>query len=190
MDEVIEKLKKVEGITSKTAEKILIDIIESKEKLNIIKDVLKTIDENFDNCPICNFYTINKKCSFCDNETRNKDQICVVTSKKEANKILKSDFRGMVHVLNGEINLNKNISPELIQLPKLFARISKDMEIILATNLTFNGEVTANYIINVIKENCKKISRLARGIPFGGSLDYIDEETLINAIENRRIIKK
>ncbi|ASP27782.1 recombination protein RecR [Spiroplasma corruscae] len=190
MDDLLDKLKEIDGITNKIGEKFLINLIENLDKFNLLNEILQELKENYKNCEICNFYKMNNTCVFCDNNKRDQNLVCVLTSKREARKLLNSEYRGIVHILRGEINLNKNISPDTIQIDKLFARINKDTEVLLATNLTFNGEVTANYIISVIKDKCKKITRLARGIPFGGSLDYIDEETLINAIENRKIIKK
>ncbi|AKU79253.1 toprim domain-containing protein [Spiroplasma turonicum] len=190
MKDLVERLKKIEGITEKTSEKIIFDLIENDNKLTLLKETLDYIEKNYKSCEVCNYYKFKNICDFCDNKTRDKNLICVVTSKKEAKKVFKSNYKGLIHVLNGEINLNKNILPESIHLPNLFARISKETEVIIATNLTFNGEVTANYILNSLKNECKKITRLARGIPFGGSLDYLDDETLTNAIENRKIIKK
>ncbi|ARU90894.1 recombination protein RecR [Spiroplasma clarkii] len=92
--------------------------------------------------------------------------------------------------MNGEINLPKNIQPENLKIAQLFDRISTDMEIILALNLTFEGEVTANYLGARLKSKCKNITRIARGIPLGGVLDYIDNDTIDDAILNRKSIKE
>ncbi|AGR40705.1 toprim domain-containing protein [Spiroplasma taiwanense] len=186
MEKLIEYLKNINGISSKSAEKIIFDLIINKNKLLNLEEFLKKIKLDYDECGECFFYRENRTCLFCDNDQRDKKIICVVSTKIDAKKILNSNYKGIIHVLNGEINLNKNIDPEKLTLNKLFARINMDTELLLALNLTFEGEVTANFIYNKVKSNCSKISRIARGIPLGGVLDYIDQETLNDAILNRK----
>ncbi|AGR41712.1 toprim domain-containing protein [Spiroplasma diminutum] len=186
MDKIVEELKKIDGVTKKSAEKIIFDLIINKDKIDILENILKDIKNIFNECETCFYFKENNLCTFCDNENRNRNIICVVSTKMDAIKIAESNYNGMIHVLNGEINLNKNIGPEKLKMTELFVRINKDIEMLLALNLTFEGEVTSNYIANKAKGICEKISRIARGIPLGGVLDYIDQETLNDAILNRK----
>ncbi|QEH61206.1 recombination protein RecR [Spiroplasma chinense] len=189
MDELIELLKQFDGIGNKAAKKIFFEIMTSKSKKDKLVETIEKISNSYKICETCYFYRFENLCKFCDDATRNQELICVVSYITDAQRILESNYRGLIHVLNGEINLNKNIHPENLKMEELFARINKDKEIILALNLTFEGEVTANYIGNKIKSSVKKVSRIARGIPLGGVIDYIDNETLENAITNRKNLK-
>ncbi|QHX36261.1 toprim domain-containing protein [Spiroplasma sp. BIUS-1] len=186
MEKIIEELKKLDGVSKKTAEKIVFDLIINEEKLDSLSEMINKIKTTYSECDNCFFFKENNKCSFCDNQNRNKNIICVVSTKLDALKILDSSYNGMIHVLNGEINLNKNIGPEKLKMSELFVRINKGIELLLALNLTFEGEVTSNYIANKAKGIADKISRIARGIPLGGVIDYIDQETLNDAILNRK----
>ncbi|AUM62261.1 toprim domain-containing protein [Spiroplasma monobiae] len=186
MEKMIEELKKLDGISKKTAEKIIFDLIINKEKISSLEEIIKKIKETYSECEKCFFFKENNICSFCENKNRNEKIICVVSTKLDALKILDSNYNGMIHVLNGEINLNKNIGPEKLKMSELFVRINKGIELLLALNLTFEGEVTSNYIANKAKGISEKISRIARGIPLGGVIDYIDQETLNDAIINRK----
>ncbi|QBQ07209.1 recombination protein RecR [Spiroplasma gladiatoris] len=190
MDELIEILKQFDGVGNKAAKKIFFQIMTSKSKKDKLIETINKISESYSICERCNFYKFQNKCSFCDDELRDKNFICVVSFITDAQKILESNFKGLIHVLNGEINLNKNIQPENLKIKELFARINKEVEILLALNLTFEGEVTANYIANQLKNNIKGITRIARGIPLGGVLDYMDSKTLEDAINNRKNIEK
>ncbi|WP_338985112.1 toprim domain-containing protein [Spiroplasma endosymbiont of Diplazon laetatorius] len=186
MDKLIEDLKKIDGVGKKAAEKILFDLIINKDKVDSLESVLEKIRKTYSECERCFYFKENNSCAFCDNKNRNENIICVVSTKMDALKILDSSYNGMIHVLNGEINLNKNIGPETLKMSELFVRINKGIELLLALNLTFEGEVTSNYIANKAKGISEKISRIARGIPLGGVIDYIDQETLNDAILNRK----
>ncbi|AUB31071.1 toprim domain-containing protein [Spiroplasma floricola] len=186
MEKIIEELKKINGISKKAAEKIVFDLIIDKEKINSLEELLEQIKNTYTECEKCFFFKENNKCGFCDNKNRNANIICVVSTKMDAIKILDSSYNGLIHILNGEINLNKNIGPEKLKLSELFVRINKEIELLLALNLTFEGEVTSNYIATKAKSITEKISRIARGIPLGGVIDYIDQETLNDAILNRK----
>ncbi|AOG59963.1 recombination protein RecR [Spiroplasma helicoides] len=190
MDELIELLKEFDGIGQKAAKKMFFQIMTSKLKKQKLIEVIEKISNDYEICERCFFYKYKKLCSFCDSQIRDKNLICVVSDILNAEKILNSKFKGIIHVLNGEININKNVHPEKLKIEELFARINSEVEILLALNLTFEGEVTANYIATKLKDKAKNITRIARGIPLGGVLDYMDNETLEDAIKNRKIIKK
>lgn len=190
MNEIIEILKEFDGIGTKAAKRIFFELLTSAIKKEKLVGVINNITERFTVCEICFYYREDNFCGFCDEIKRDKNIICVVSYLSDAQKIYESNYKGLVHVLNGEINLSKNIQPDNLKIKQLFGRINTDVEIILALNLTFEGEVTANYLGTRLKNNCKNVSRIARGIPMGGVLDYIDNETLDDAIINRKNIKE
>lgn len=188
-DSLIDTIKKINGVGKKASSKIIFDLISNPEHLNSLKDMCKDIESSFSECENCFYIKIDNFCEACDGSTRNTKQICVVSQPQDVKTIIDSEFyNGVFHVIKGEININKNASPEKLKINELFDKISKGDEIILALNSTFEGEVTANYIASNIKEKDVKITRLARGIPIGGVLDYIDKETLKNALDNRKKI--
>lgn len=189
MDEIIELLKEFEGISSKAAKGIFFEVMTSKTKKEKLIETINKISNDFSICEKCFFYKNKNICAFCDNQSRDKKIICVVSFLMDAQKIYDSNFKGLIHVLNGEINIVKNIHPENLKIPDLFARINMETEIILALNLTFEGEVTANFLATKLKNKCRSVSRIARGIPMGGVLDYIDKETIDDAIVNRKEIQ-
>lgn len=185
--EIVDELKKIEGITKKAAEKILFDLITNKEKLDKIKVIFEEIYNDFKECEKCFYYKYNNYCDSCENNIRDTKKICIVSQPQDAKKIIDSEvFDGVFHILKGEININKNQVPEKLTLRELFAKINDNDEVILALNSTFEGEVTSNYIAKSIPNKGVKITRLAKGIPVGGVLDYIDNETLKNALDNRK----
>ncbi|AHI52349.1 toprim domain-containing protein [Spiroplasma culicicola] len=190
MNEILELIKQLDGVGNKAAKKIFFELLTSSQKRETFQKVIDTISKDFKICERCYFYKKNNLCAFCDDKTREQNLICVVSYLSDAQKILDNNFKGLVHVLNGELNFNKNIKPENLKIDKLFDRINKEIEVLLALNLTFEGEVTAGYLASELKNRVKKVSRIARGIPLGGVIDYIDDETLLDAIQNRKSLKK
>ncbi|WP_338964694.1 toprim domain-containing protein [Spiroplasma endosymbiont of Sarcophaga carnaria] len=133
----------------------------------------------------------NNVCLFCQNDLRDQTKLCVVSNFFDVIKIeAKKFFNGVYHVLNGEINVKNGITPDKLTFPVLESRMNDKIikEVIIAVGATFEGEVTAQYLKTVLQPFNVKISRLARGIPIGGSLDYVDEVTLKQALEGRKDI--
>ncbi|WP_339022774.1 toprim domain-containing protein [Spiroplasma endosymbiont of Crioceris asparagi] len=186
MQDIIEKLKSLDGITSKAAEKILFDLIINKSKLDNVNELINQIRHDYSICEICFFYKYKNKCKFCDESNRKKTLICVVSKMTDAYRILNSEFKGLIHVLGGEINVQKGITPNKLKIDELIKRIHDNIEIIMGLNYTFEGEVTFNFIVNKINNKKVKVTRFARGISSGSVINYIDEDTLNNAIKNRK----
>ncbi|WP_338972282.1 recombination mediator RecR [Spiroplasma endosymbiont of Panorpa germanica] len=186
IDELIEQLNKAKGFSRKTAERFIFDLITNREKISDFKDIIKYIENNFTECEKCFYLAENGVCPICSDEYRNHNKIFVVSSIQDAHTTEKSNlFNGLYHILKGEININKNQTPEKLTIPNLLNRVDKDKEVILALNSTFEGEVTANFIAQLLKAKTNKITRIAKGMPVGGMLDYIDDLTLKSAINNR-----
>ena len=140
-------------------------------------------------CPICGNLTDGELCSVCEDETRDTSVICVVEDVKAVMSIEKvREFRGVYHVLHGVISPVNGITPDKIRFRELIERVGTNEieEVIIATNPTPDGEVTAMYISKYLKPLGVKVTRLAYGIPVGSDLEYADEITLGRAIEGRR----
>ncbi|AVN60663.1 recombination protein RecR [Mesoplasma entomophilum] len=186
-EEIISNINKNNGLTKKTSERLVNNLIIDKFALDNFVKQLNLIKENISICSICNYYEIESKCIICFDQSRNQNVICVVASQLDVNNIEKiNKYKGLYHVLGSEINLNKKKSPSEINFESLLSRIDKNSELILALNATFEGELTTNYIYQLTKNLNINITRIAKGIPMGGSLDYMDETTLESAFKNRK----
>ncbi|WP_342252600.1 recombination mediator RecR [Spiroplasma endosymbiont of Amphibalanus improvisus] len=187
IDKSIQELKLVFKIGNKNAEKLFSELVKNPNLIDEISNKLKEIKNKYSNCKICFYLTINNVCQICEDPTRDNSKICVVNNVFDAMNINKLKiYNGLFHILNGEIDLNKNITPDKIKINELFSRINNNSkEVIIATSATFSGEITSQYIKNMLHNKNIKISRLARGIPQGGSLEYIDDTTLKSALKNR-----
>ncbi|ATG97695.1 recombination mediator RecR [Mesoplasma lactucae] len=186
-DEVVEKLRFLDGVTKKSAKRMAIDLVNKNNKIENAQEALDIIKNDLGQCPTCFYMTIDNVCPICSDPDRDKNLIAVVSTMSDAMTIEEiHDYNGAYAVLNGEINLSKNITPDKLTIDKLFNRTNKNTELILALNSTFNGELTANYIRDIARQRGIKYTRLARGIPVGGVLDYVDEKTLSDALKNRK----
>ena len=188
-NDLIEVFKRLPGVGSKTAERYAYCLLnEDEATLKYFSELLADLKSNIKYCKICHNMCDDDLCDICKNENRDHNIICVVESTKDVNAMEKTgEFHGVYHVLNGLISANKGILPENINIDTLLKRInSNTKEIIIATNPNIDGETTALYISNLLKEKNVLVTRLAYGLPMGGHLDYADEMTLIKAIEGRK----
>ena len=191
---LIDSFKKLPGVGAKTAERMAYDVLNmSKENIESFATSILSIN-NISRCPICgNLSENNENCELCDNEERDHKTICVVHGPKDVFAFEKmKEYHGVYHVLNGYISPSKGIGYDDINLPSLLQRIKENNieEVILATDLTMEGEITAMYISKLLEkyENIK-VTRLAHGLPMGAQLDYADEMTLFKAFSNRKEVK-
>ena len=190
LQHLAEQFGKLQGVGRKTAMRMAFSLIEldaesAEEFANAIIEAKQKIHE----CPICGNLTDGELCNVCDDDTRDRSVICVVEDVKALMSIEKvREFKGVYHVLGGVISPINNITPDKIRFAELLARINKDgaEEVIVATNPTPDGEVTAMYISKYLKPLGIKVTRLAYGIPVGSDLEYADEITLGRAIEGRQ----
>lgn len=185
-DQIVEKIRTLKGVSKKTAERLVVDLINNPATLETVEMGLSMIKNDLGECPVCFYLTIDGVCPICSDVNRNQNLVAVVATMMDAKIIEESKiFNGVYAVLKGEINLTKNTPPNKLKIKELFARLNPESELILALNSTFNGELTANYLRDLARKNQVNYTRLARGIPSGGVLDYIDERTLQEAIKNR-----
>ena len=190
---LIDSLKKLPGVGSKSAERMAYDILNmDEETIKKFADAILAIN-NISRCPICgNLSENNEPCEICKSDERIKNVICVVHGPKDVFAFEKmKEFHGVYHVLNGYISPSKGKGFDDINLASLISRIENETieEVILATDLTMEGEITAMYISKLLsKYENLTVSRLAHGLPMGAQLDYADEMTLFKAFSNRKTL--
>ena len=185
---LIEELSKLPGIGPKSAQRLAFHIINMpKEQVGGLASAIVEARENIQYCSQCYNLTDSDVCPICRDERRNKKIIMVVETPRDLAAYEKTGkYEGVYHVLHGAISPMLGIGPNEIRLKELMLRLQGDIdEVIIATNSTLEGETTAMYISKLIKPTGIKVSRIASGVPVGGDLDYIDEVTLLRALEGR-----
>ncbi|MGP1570286.1 MAG: recombination mediator RecR [Eubacteriales bacterium] len=192
LNKLINELTKLQGIGSKTAQRMAFNILAmDKDSAVAIANAIIDAKEQMRYCEICGNLTDKQVCNICEDEKRRKDVICVVESARELASMERiREYEGLYHVLNGSISPLEGVGPEDINLMSLLKRLqgSQINEVILATNPNIEGEATAMYIAKLLKPSGIKVSRIAHGVPLGGDLEYTDEETLSKALDGRRTL--
>ena len=192
MQELIEHFKNMPGIGAKTAERLAFYVLKSpKDDMERFSSAIKKVKESIKFCKICGNLSEADICNICSDPRRDKSVVCVVEEPKDLILIEKSGrYKGRYHVLFGVISPLDGIGPEDLRIKELLKRVKEDKvkEIILATDSNAEGETTALYLSKELKPFKIKTTRIAYGIPVGGNLDYIDQATLIRALEGRRSI--
>ncbi len=185
---LIEQFSKLPGIGAKSAQRLAFHVIHMpKEQVKELADSLVDARENVRYCKICYTLTDQEICPICGNEKRDHSTIMVVESTRDLAAYEKTGkYEGVYHVLHGAISPMLGIGPSDIRLKELITRLEGDVkEVIIATNSSLEGETTAMYISKLIKPAGIKVTRIASGVPVGGDLEYIDEVTLLRALEGR-----
>jgi recombination protein RecR len=189
MGDLVQALNKLPGIGRKSAERIVFHILKSKrEDVQRLAALMTAAKENVFFCEICHNFADSKICDICANASRDKGVICVVEDPKDVVFIEKTQhFFGTYHVLLGVLSALDGVGPDQIQIQGLLDRIKKNpvREVILATNPNTEGETTALYISKVLKPFKIQVTRIARGVPVGSNLEYVDQATLARALEGR-----
>jgi recombination protein RecR len=188
---LIENLRKLPGVGAKTAERYAFALLNlSDEEIQTMANALIQSKSKLHFCNVCGNITDKDKCSICSDEKRDHATICVVQDVKDVVAIERiKQFNGVYHVLHGVISTSKGIMPDDLSIEALLIRTNTPVdEIILATNPTVEGEMTALYLAKRLENKVGKITRLAHGLPMGAHMDYADELTLIKAIEGRHKI--
>lgn len=188
MNRLITELSLLPGIGRKTAQRLAFHIInQPEESVQKLADALVSAKKNVRYCKECFTLTDQEICPICQNADRDHQTIMVVENTRDLAAYEKTGkYRGVYHVLHGAISPMMGIGPNDIRLKELIARLEKDVhEVIIATNNSLEGETTAMYISKLIKPTGIRCSRIASGVPVGGDLEYIDEVTLLRALEGR-----
>lgn len=185
---LIEELEKLPGIGAKSAQRMAFHIINlPPERVKRLADTMMEAKSNVRYCKDCQTLTDKEICPVCSNPSRDKSTIMVVENSRDLAAYEKTGkYNGVYHVLHGAISPMIGIGPADIRLKELITRLEGDIkEVIIATNSSLEGETTAMYISKLIKPTGIKVTRIASGVPVGGDLEYIDEVTLLRALEGR-----
>jgi len=185
---LINVLSRLPGIGNKSAARLAFHIINlPEEQVKEIADTMLSARRNVRYCKECQTLTDQEICPICANPDRNHKVIMVVENTRDLAAYEKTGkYDGVYHVLHGAISPLMGIGPNDIRLKELMRRLAGDVEeVIIATNSSLEGETTAMYIAKLVKPTGVKVSRIASGVPVGGDLEYIDEMTLLRALEGR-----
>ncbi len=188
VEKAISELTKLPGIGRKSAQRLVFYLLKlPKYEVQNLGEALIAIKEKVKFCSICFNITENDPCYICSSEQRDRSTLCVV---EEANDVLAlektGEYKGLYHVLGGALSPLESIGPEDLHINELMSRLNGAIrEVIIATNPNAEGEATALYLEKLIKPLNIKITRIARGLPVGGDLEYADEITLTRALEGR-----
>ena len=188
ISKLIEQLSRLPGIGAKSAQRLAFHIINMpQDQVEQLAGAMTSARSNVRYCKECFTLTDQELCPNCANPKRNHKQIMVVENTRDLAAYEKTGkYEGVYHVLHGAISPMLGIGPGDIRLKELMLRLQKDVdEVIIATNSSLEGETTAMYISKLIKPTGIKVSRIASGVPVGGDLEYIDEVTLLRALEGR-----
>lgn len=188
INKLIEQLSRLPGVGAKSAQRLAFHIINMpKEEVEGIANAMISAKEHIHYCKECYTLTDEELCPICKDPNRNHKQIMVVEQTRDMAAYEKTGkYEGVYHVLHGAISPMLGIGPSDIKLAELMKRLQKNVdEVIIATNSNLEGETTAMYISKMIKQAGIKVTRIASGVPVGGDLEYIDEVTLLRALEGR-----
>jgi recombination protein RecR len=190
MSRLIDELKKLPGIGSKSAQRLAFYILRSSdEDAEALAAAVRDVKANLRLCSMCNNITDLDPCVYCSSATRNHSLVCVVEEPTNIAAIEKTKhFNGVYHVLHGSISPLHGIGPEQLRIANLITRVDAGGvdEVIIATNPTVEGEATATYLSQQLKRAGVKVTRIAMGIPVGSDIEYTDEITMLKAMEGRR----
>ncbi len=186
---LIQELTKLPGVGAKTASRLAMHILRSsrEDAGNLARAILE-VKEKIRLCSLCFNLTDQDPCRICQDLRRDGEVICVVSGPEDLMALEKSgSFRGLYHVLQGVLSPLEGVGPNDLRISELLLRLQggKVREVILATNPSVEGEATAQYLSQIIKPLGIRVTRIARGVPMGGDLQYIDEVTLRKSLENR-----
>ena len=191
ISQLIEQLASLPGIGVKTAQRLAFYIIDLPEdRVKKLADTIVGAKHPIRYCKQCLTLTDQELCPICNNPARNQKMIMVVENPRDMTAYEKTGkYEGVYHVLHGAISPMLGIGPGEIKLKELMLRLEKEVdEVIIATNSSLEGETTAMYISKLVKPTGIKVSRIASGVPVGGDLEYIDEVTLLRALEGRVVL--
>ena len=190
MARLIDELKKLPGVGSKSAQRLAFHILRSSEDdANLLARAIHDVKASLRLCSTCNNITDVDPCVYCSSPTRNQRLICVVEEPTNIASVEKTrHYNGVYHVLHGAISPIHGVGPEQLRIANLMKRVEDGQadEVILATNPTVEGEATATYLSGQLRRTGLKVTRIATGIPAGSDIEYADEITMLKAMEGRR----
>jgi recombination protein RecR len=189
IEALITELSRLPGIGRKTAQRLTFHLLAQRpEQVGALARALDAVAERVRPCEICGNLTEEQPCAVCSDPRRDPSIICVVEEPSAVPVMERAEFRGRYHVLGGRLSPLDGIGPEALRLDSLVERVRSGgvREVILATNPSMEGEVTATYTQQLLAEYPVRVTRLARGLPMGGDLEFVDGVTLAHALTARQ----
>jgi len=190
MARLIEELRRLPGIGTKSAQRLAFHVLRSPgEDAERLAEAIREIKKHLRLCSVCNNITDVDPCSYCTNAVRNQRLICVVEEPTSIATVDRTrSYNGVFHVLHGTLSPIGGVGPEQLRIANLLTRLAGADEVILATSPTTEGEATAGYIATEIRrmQSPVKVTRIATGVPAGSDIEYADEVTMTRAMEGRR----
>jgi len=188
-DELTYLLSRLPGVGRRSARRIILHMLGNKDNImRPLSDALERAADTIRNCPECHTLDTVAPCRICQNAGRDRKTLCVVENVADQWALERTAaYKGLYHVLGGTLSALDGVTPDQLHIPHLLQRVN-DLEInevIIALNATVEGQTTAHYIADSIKNPAVKLTRLARGVPMGSALDYLDDNTLVTAMNAR-----
>ena len=192
MARLIEELRKLPGVGTKTAQRYAFHILRSSnEDADQLAGAIQELKASLRLCSVCNNVTDQDPCVYCSNPTRNHRLVCVIEEPTNIATIERTrSYNGVFHVLHGTLSPLHGVGPEQLRSNNLISRVERGEvdEVILATSPTLEGEATAGYLADLLRRMNVRITRIATGVPAGSDIEYADEVTMTRALEWRRDI--
>lgn len=192
MARLIDELRKLPGVGTKTAQRFAFHILRSSDDdASSLADAVRRLKASLRLCSVCNNITDVDPCLYCTSPTRNQRLICVVEEPTNIDAIERSRYDGVYHVLHGTLSPLHGVGPDQLRTRSLMQRMEKGEvdEVILATSPTLEGEATANWLASSLKPFNIRVTRIATGVPAGSDIEYADEVTMARAMEGRHELK-
>jgi len=187
---LIEELHRLPGVGPKGAQRLAYHLLRtSREEAQALADAIVEVKERISLCSLCQNTTDVDPCLLCVDDARDRSQVCVVEEPLDILAVERArGYRGLYHVLHGAISPMEGVGPEQLKVRELLERLRDGSvkEVIMATNPNLEGEATAMYVGRLLAPLGLRVTRLARGLPVGGDLEYADDQTLARALENRQ----
>jgi len=187
---LIDELHRLPGIGPKSAQRLAYHLLRAtKEEAQALADAITEVKERISLCTLCQNTTDINPCLICTDEARDRSLICVVEEPLDILAVERTrGYKGLYHVLHGSISPMDGIGPEQLKVRELLERLRDGTvtEVIMATNPNLEGEATAMYVSRLLQPMGLRVTRLARGLPMGGDIEYADDLTLARALENRQ----
>jgi recombination protein RecR len=190
MARLIEELKKLPGVGTKSAQRYAFHILRSSDDDAVaLAEAVRSLKASLRLCSVCNNVTDIDPCVYCSSPTRNQRLVCVVEEPTSIAAIERTrTYQGVFHVLHGTLSPLHGVGPEQLRANGLLSRVDRGEidEVILATSPTLEGEATANWLATALRGSSVRITRIATGVPAGSDIEYADEVTMARALEGRR----
>jgi recombination protein RecR len=190
MARLIEELRKLPGVGTKSAQRYAFHILRSTDDdASALADAVRGLKASLRLCSTCNNVTDVDPCAYCASPTRNQRLVCVVEEPTNIESVERTrGYNGVYHVLHGTLSPLHGVGPDQLRISSLVNRVERGEveEVILATSPTLEGEATANWLAGMLRGSPVRITRIATGVPAGSDIEYADEVTMARAIEGRR----